>query len=378
MIQLLLVAPLLLPAPAVARPQNPPAQAVADKIPWFSGTLESAVAEGKSKGKIVLAFYRTDQDNGCLALSLTTFSDDRVVAALANLVCVRVDAQAMTPLASRAPIRHLPVIVWFNPDGTPRDRLDGVYDPEPFLAETARIVNDVGTINDLRRKLADRQKDVDAHFELFLRLRSAGDVDGMNEEKAVILRLDPEGTSRARMRFRYEDITNAIERHWAEKRVLPMDKVEELRTFVELQDDPEILWDGWMRLANTHQYLERQSAGKPEEVKAHRAARRDCLSRAWRGVPQSPDFLRDWCLQCAELFWSQRDELSEADRAFLLAMTLRMVQKFDQEAESFAYRARALKLNGRLEDANAAARKAVELAPDDPKYQQLVREIQAP
>lgn len=376
MIQTLLFAPLLLPGLAVALLQDPPAPAVSDKVSWFSGTLEAAVAEGKSKGKIVMAFYRTDQDTGSTNLSRAAFSDDRVVAALANIVCVRVDAQSMTPLASRTPIKHLPVLVWFNPDGTPRDRLDGVYEAESFLAETARIVNDLGTINDLRRKLADRQEDVDAHFELFLRLRSAGDVDGMIEEKAIILRLDPEGTSRARMRFRYEEITNAIEKHWAEKRVLPMDKVAELRTFVELQDDPEILWDGWMRLANTHQFLERQSAGKPEEMKAHRATRRDCLSRAWRGVPQNPDFLRDWCLGCSELFWSQRDELSEADKAFLLAMTMRMVQKFEQDPESFAYRARALKLTGKLEDANAAARKAVELAPGNVKYQQVLQEIQ--
>ena len=368
MIQFLLLVPALLV-------QNPPAPSVADKIAWFSGTLENAVAEGKAKNRIVLAFYRADQDTGSTTMSQTTFSDERVATALANLVCVRVDVRSLTPLASRVPIRHLPVFVWLNPDGSPRDRIDGVFDSEGFLAETARIVNDVGTINDLRRKLVDRKEDVDAHFEFFLKLREAGDVDGANEEKAIILRLDPEGTSRARMRFRYEEITDAIERHWAEKRTLPMDKVEELRSFVELQDDPEILWDGWMRLANTHQFLERQAAGNPEEAKKHRATRRDCLARAWRGVPQQPEFLRDWCLQVSELYWSQRGELSEADKSFFLAMTMRMIQKFEQDPEAFAYRARALKLNGKLEDASAAARKAAELAPGDPKYKNLAQEI---
>lgn len=378
MIQFLLAASLLLPLPHQAGPAGAQSQAVPDKIPWFSGSLENALAEGKSKNAIVLAYFRTEQDPDCSTMSRLTFSDDRVVATLAKVICVRIEPKSLTPLSSRIPIKKLPVVVWFNPDGSPRDRLDGLYDPESFLAETSRIVNDVGTIGDLRRRLVDRKDDIDAHFQLFQRLRSVGDEDGMNEEKAIILRLDPEGHSRARMRFRYDEITTAIEKHWADKGALPMDKVEELRSFVELQDDPEILWDGWMRLANTHEFLERQAAGKPEEAKSHRAKRRDCLSRAWRGVPQEKQFLLNWCLQTAEIFWSRRDELSESDKSFFLAMTLRMVQIFDSQAEAFLYRARALRLTGKREDAIAAAKRGLELAPDDPKYKQLVQDIQGP
>jgi len=371
----LLVAPLLLPAPHPVRPASAPAQ-VTDKIPWFAGSLENAVEQGKSKNAIVLAFYRTEQDLDCATMSRTTFSDDRVVAALAKVVCVRIEPKTLTPMASRIPIKRLPVLVWFDPDGTPRDRLDGLYDPDPFLAETARIVNDIGTIGALRRRLVDLKDDIETHYQLFLKLRSVGDEDGMNEQKAIILRLDPEGRSRARMRLRYDEITSAIEKHWADKGELPMQKVEELRSFVEMQDDPEILWDGWMRLANTHDYLERQAVGKPEEAKSHREKRRDCLSRAWRGIPQEKQFLLNWCLETSEIFWSRRDELSEADKSFFLAMTLRMVQMFDRQAEAFSYRARALRLAGKREDAIAAARKAVEIAPDDPKYKMLLENLQ--
>jgi len=378
MIHLLLFASILLPPEAGAPPQDPTPPAATEKIPWFSGTLDKAIVEGKSKGKMVLGFYRSDQDPGSATMSRTTFSDDRVAAALANFVCVRVNYESRTAVESLVPTPRLPVIVWWNADGTPRDRIDGVYDPDAFLGETVRVVNDLGTINDLRRKLIGREKDVDAHFELFLRLRSTGDLEGTRAEKAAILSLDPEGVSRARLRFRYEEITTQIENYWYQKHTLPMDKIQELRAFVELQDDPEIVWDGWMRLANTHEFLERQAEGKPEEAKAHRSTRRDCLSRAWRGIPQTPAFLHDWCLQVADIFWSQRSELSEADKSFFLSVTTRMMQMFDAEADTFAYRACALKLTGKLEDAKAAARKAIELAPDDPKYKQLLTEIQSP
>jgi hypothetical protein len=368
---LLLAAALLLQSP-------PPSQGVTDKVPWFSGSLEAAIQEAKTKDAIVLAYFRTDADPDCATMSRTTFSNDAVVAALAKVVCVRIEPTSLTPMASRIPIKKLPVLVWFNPDGSPRDRLDGLHDPEPFLAETSRIVNDVGTINDLRRRMATRKDDVDAHFQLFQKLRSVGDEDGMNEEKAIILRLDPEGRSRARIRFSYDEITSAIEKHWADKGVLAMDKVQDLWEFVELQDDPEILWDGWMRLANTHDYLEKMAAGKPEEAKAHRAKKRECLKRAWRGVPQERQFLQGWCHTTSEIFWSQRTELSEADKAFLLTLTQRMIQLFDRNPDAFLQRARALRLSGKREDAVAAARKALELAPEDPRYKKLLEDLQAP
>jgi len=269
------------------------------------------------------------------------------------------------------------VTVWYDPDGTPRDRIDGAHEAETFLSETARILADVGTIGALRRKVAEKKDDIDAHFELYLRLRSVGDLVGMAAEKSEVIRLDPEGRSRARMRFRYEDITTAIEAHWAEKHELPMPKIEELRLFVEMQDDPEVTWDGWMRLANTHEYLEKLSATNSPEAKKHRATRRDCLARAWRAIPQFRDYVHTWTFQYAELFWAQKEELSAEDKAFFAALTLRMVQMFDTEAPAWSYRARALMLQGKRDEALRAAEKAAELAPDHTEHQDLVKEIRS-
>jgi hypothetical protein len=355
----------------------PPAGVVADKIPWVQGQLENGLAQAQTRKAVLMAYFYAAKDEPSVAMSRTTFSDDRVVAALANVVCAKVDYASLSPAASRIPIRNLPVIVWFNADGTPRDRTDGVVEPERFLAETARILADIGTINDLRRKLPERKDDIDARFDLYRRLRGTGDEDGMNEQKSAILRLDPEGKSRARIRFRYEDLTSAIEKHWTEKHELPMAKVEELRLFVEMQDDPEITWDGWMRLANTAEYLERMAAGNLAETSKHRATRRDCLARAWRSIPQDRDYVHGWSFTYAELFWSQRAELTEDDKNFFANLTLRMIQLFDQEGPAFGYRARALMLKGQREDAQAAAAKAVELAPSDPLMKELLQQIGA-
>jgi hypothetical protein len=82
-----------------------------------------------------------------------------------------------------------------------------------------------------------------------------------------------------------------------------------------------------------------------------------------------------WSFTYAELFWSQRAELTEDDKNFFANLTLRMIQLFDQEGPAFGYRARALMLKGQREDAQAAAAKAVELAPSDPLMKELLQQI---
>lgn len=379
MLNHLLAASLCLSSLAPAAPAEPALAAqTQDKVAWFQGDLEAALAEAKVKSKLAMAYFRADQIDACTQMSKTTFSDDRVVGALADVVCVRVDVHKQNFLAIRYTVKNTPAVIWFNTDGTSRDRIDDYKDPNAFLAEVARIKADLGTINEARRKSEAQPDDVDLHFELYRKLNSVGDWKGANDQKVAIIRLDPEGKSRARRHFKYEEITTQIEQHWHETGKLAMPKVEELQLFVEVETDPELVYDGWMRLANTHEYLGNQAAsiGQNDQAMKNRATRRDFLARAYRALPASADMQHWWSFQYSDEFWNQRDELSAEDKDFLVKLTGRMVQAFDKEALAYDHRARALMLLGAKAEALDAAKKAVEIEPANKAYQDRLKQIQ--
>ncbi|HEV8112277.1 MAG TPA: thioredoxin family protein [Planctomycetota bacterium] len=358
------------PAPAPAPAPTPaPAPAPAGKIAWSAKDLDAVLKDAKAGNKLVMLFFHSASTPRSVDMSKEAFTDDRVAELLKDVICLQVD-QSLTPIAMRYGVQYAPVVVWVNSDGTVRDRLD-YHDLATFVSEVTRIKLDLGTVNELRRKVAAKGDDVDARFELYRRLKELGDITASSEQKAAIIKLDPQGTSRASHHFNYDRITEEIERYWAQTGTLHMHKVEELKTFIELESDPELLWDGWMRLANTHAYLANQSASKGmfADAKEHRATRRKCIALSLRGVPQQdPEFYHDWCASNSELFWNERDELSPEDKQFLTTLTTRMLEAFDKDPMAHDLRARAFYLAGQRPQAIDEAQKAVELDPKNADY----------
>jgi hypothetical protein len=324
-----------------------------------------------------MAFVGSTTIQASTLMEKEALQDDAVAEALKDVICVKIDFEKQHSVAVRFGAQDAPIFVWFNSDGTARDRIAGYKDARTFLSGVARIKLDLGTINELRKKVAAKGDDVDLRFQLYSRLREVGDIAGASEQKATIIKLDPQGTSRASHHFNYDRITGEIEQHWSQTGTLAMHKIEELQTFVELESDPELLWDGWMRLANTHAYLANQSAGKGQfaDAKDHRTTRRTFIARAWRGVPQEPEAFREWCISNSELFWNERDELTPADKEFAMTVTGKFVEMFDKDAVAHDLHARFYFYTGQRPLAIDEAQKAVELDPSKPEYQARLKQF---
>ena len=371
MLTTILLAATLLAAPA---PSAAP-QLIERRVEWFEQGVQAALGQARLQNKLTMIFFHAEWNQPSQTM-LQNFATDKVAVALDGVFCVKVDFDKQRDVADRYAVLDstLPVVVWMNADGTPRDRIDRMQAADVFLANTARIKADIGTINDLRRKVAADGNDLESRFELYRRLRSVGDAKGAEEQKAAIQKLDAAGTSRGSRHFKYKAITDAIEQHWARTKSLDMQKVGELQTFVEAETDSELVWDGWMRLSNTHEYFANlaKQQSLPDDEKKHRALRREFLSYAWRGVP--PDRLEEW-FGLAGAFWDQRDDLSQQDKDFFVAMSGRLAQVFEGEARAHDLRARALSLVGRREDALAAAKKALEIEPGNELYKNRVKTL---
>jgi len=365
------------PQPPAAQTPSPPAAAPQGAFPWYAKDLDSAFKDAKAQQKLLFVLFDSASSPAAMRMANEVFADSRVVDVLKDAICVHVDVDKHRDLAIKYSVQDPPVSAWFNSDGTPRDRINGFKEANVFVSMTSRIHTDLGTINDLKRKIAAKGDDIDTRFELYRRLKEFGDIAASSEQKAAIIKLDPQGNSRASHHFTYERITGEIEQYWAQTGTLHMHKIEELQTFVEMESDVELVWDGWMRLANTHAYLANQAASKGQftEAKDHRVTRRKFIARSWRGVPQDVDYFRDWCLMNCELFWNERDELTPEDKEFFTTMTSRMIAVYEKDPLAFDYRARAYLLGGQRPQAIDAEEKAIELDPNNPDFKARLKQL---
>lgn len=354
------------PAPAPAPAQRPAAPAKTEvKVKWFAGSLDKALAEAKSSNKLVFADFGASWCTWCMKMNREVFSTDEVAGALEPVICVSIDYDKQRETADRYLVgKDLPVVIWFNPDGTVRERIEFFQSKDVFLSNTARIKADIGTINDLRRKVDAAPADLDQRYELYKRLKAVGDAPGAAAQRAEIEKTDPQGASRAMHHFRYEAIKDAINAYWQQSKSLDPQQIQGLWNFMEVESDPELMWDGWMSLANTYKWWgeQAQARGEAAEAKKQRVVWRQCLGRAWRGIPQDDDTLRGHVTGYASVFWDLREELTAEDKALLLSMTEMVARRLDTEPLVAHCYAQALFLSGKSDAALAACERAIELA----------------
>lgn len=335
------------------------------KVPWAAGGLDAALAEAKSSNKLVFADFGASWCSWCMKMDREVFSTDEAKSALEGVLCVSIDYDKHREIAERYLVgRELPVVLWFNSDGSVRERIEGFQNQQAFLANASRIKADLGTINDQHRKVDANPADLDARYELYRRLKAVNDSAGAAVQRAAIEKADAPGNSRAMHHFKYDAIKDAITANWQQTKGLDPKLIQGLWNFMEVETDPELLWDGWMSLANTYKYFgeQAQARGESPEAKKQRSIQRDCLARAWRGIPQDDDTLHAHVTGYAALFWDLRDELSADDKALLLSMTEMVARRFENDALVQDLYGRALFLSGKRDAALAACEHAIEIA----------------
>ena len=368
MLSPLAVLVLLLPAgqtppTPLGTPQAPPK--LQNKVAWFAGDLEKALAEAKASNKLVFADFTASWCTWCMKMNREVFSTDEVAAALEPVLCVSIDYDKQRDTADRYLVgKQLPVVLWFNSDGTVRERIEAFQGKDLFLANVSRIKADIGTINELRRKVEANPADLDQRYELLRKLKASGDAPGAAAQRAAIEKADPQGSSRAMHNFKYEAIKDGINAFWQQTKTLDPKQIQGLWNFMEVESDPELLWDGWMSLANTYKWWadQAQARGDANEAKKQRVVWRDCLGRAWRGIPQDDNTLRAHVTGYTSIFWDLRDELSAADKALLLTMNEMTSRRLDTEPPVAHCYAQALFLSGKSDAAQAACERAIELS----------------
>lgn len=125
--------------------QGDPA-ARATQILWRRD-LSSALAEGASVGKGVLADFTADWCGFCKKLDAETFTDPAVIRAInTQFIPVKVDVDVDLPAKQAYRVSGIPALIFMKPDGKEAHRIGGYVDAETFQKHLDEAVKSMGAI----------------------------------------------------------------------------------------------------------------------------------------------------------------------------------------------------------------------------------------
>lgn len=120
-----------------------PAPTEASKVVWLPYT-EAAIAQAKVDGKPVLIDFTAKWCQQCHEIELQTFSDKQVMAKMAKMVTLRVDATdgnntEVQAIQTKYNVNGLPAVILLNAQGQEVDRLTTFEPPTAFQKRLAKV-----------------------------------------------------------------------------------------------------------------------------------------------------------------------------------------------------------------------------------------------
>ena len=334
------------------------------KLPWFEGTWEELQAEAKSSGRIMFVDFWSPTCQWCKRLDVETFTDDGVVAAMRDVLCFAVDIESEEgkPIARLFNIRPLPTLLFLETDGTVREYLTGFRPPKKFLVEIDHIKRNEGTITSLRRRVEADPENLEARYDLAMRLKMARDKKGFEYHMAVIQKLDPEGKSFTSRRVA---LVRLMEN--ADRTANPTLLYE----FVKTEQDPALLFSAWRTIHAIEESLMYKS--RAEQRAEHRQRWLVAARESWSYIP--PDEVGILGNNIAWGIYEARAEVGPADLAFAIELAGKAVSVLPEDANVVDTLACCLHAVGRKEEAIKLVKRCIELQPKNEGWKDRLREF---
>lgn len=354
-----------------AAPSNPAAPFADElgKLPWFQGPYFSAQAKAEAEDKLVFIAFWAEGYGWCEKLAQDTFSNDAVVTAMKDIICVNVDLTRdesnrwkdarVASVASRFPVRVFPTMFFVGPDGAFEDLIAGYIPPTAFISELARITSGQGTLSSLRKKVDDQPDDIAARLTLAQKYLDFSDQKGHDDQMAAIAKLDPEGKStpirRRAMVILRDDMESKFDDSKGLYDTLPMEG------FLAKEQNAEVLFEGWSYLGNLYAALSRG------------ADARKAFMSAWEHVSQADVVNFGNALTTG--FWTEREKLDKQEKSFALDVATRVMSEVERQKLGPAQQAVHLDslaccyyMNGKNYHAVKTIGRSIKLDPDTEAY----------
>ena len=345
-------------------------------VEWLESSLDEALARAAAEDTYLMVELVTDWELDCERLRKTLEHED-VAARLAELLCLRIDAERGEGalLAFRQRIGSYPTLLFLEPDGAVRERLHGYLSPQLMVAQLERIARNEDTLKALREAVEASPEDLEARYAYALKLKAAGDVAGNAEQLAEISRLDPEGTSPVSLRIGFDEIHDTFFQDmvdWKEP------DWEALTLAIESVDDPVLEHKGISMLAYAHHIegIRARNRGELEDVQPHLTESRALYRQSWELVPD--ELVAVYGNELAWNFWKDAENLTDEEKAFALEVGELALERMPDSSSILDTVACCRFMNGQVEEALELVERCRELDPERSKqWDQRVKEFTA-
>lgn len=330
-------------------------ESAAATVPWWRGSLEGALAEAGRRDAMVMVDVWAEWCHWCTLFEEEVFPDPLVAAELGRgILPLRLEVdqakEVNLEFAEAYEIGALPVILFLDAQGEVLHRVDSYKIPADFLLEIA-AARDAATPLDRLEARAAQDPSPENLLALGERLRREGRVEQSLELFRRTLEADPRGEAGPGSDALWRLAEARLEQGDREG---ALDRLERLGEAMRIGPRTGPSFYERLRIL--------ESLGRPDAILA-------VYRRMAARLPEEPGVLSDYAWYLA----MRRTDLEEAERA-----ARRAVELAPGEADVFDTLAEVLFTRGEVKGAVSAIEKAIELDPGNVHYrEQRLRFVRA-
>ncbi len=164
--------------------------APSERIHWAS-SFDNAMQQARAEQKFVMVDFFTSWCGWCRVLDAQTYPDSGVAALAARMVSVKVNAELQPNIAGEYGVHAYPTIVFLNPDGTTRTKIEGFRPPDGFIPIQEDVLRTDSELFALSREILDQPKDRSLRLSLARTFALAGKFPEAAVQMDTLLMLDP-------------------------------------------------------------------------------------------------------------------------------------------------------------------------------------------
>ena len=341
-----------------------------DEIEW-QHSISAAEKVAKKEHRPVLVYFWLEGSSFCQKMYGETLTTQAGAAELAHFVCLSVQADRAEgrQLVQRFGVSTLPTLVFLDEHGNAEDAIEGFIALEGFLAESQRIRRGEKTVSDWRRRAKEAPEDLDVRLRLALQLQHVGHADEGGRLLTSIKRDDPEGHTVAGAQLWLYDVFAEVRNAASDPSDSGTYNLEPLYKHMPQVKPLPVLYEGWTWIADV------------EKQRGDRTKERAALAEIWKAAEGEKRVNAGANL--LQRYFQMEDELSSKERR-LAKKVVDYIEGEVQKIEGFSkfdqlhhVRALGLAIEGKRAEALSEAKKAVEIAPDNPEHQKLRDLLQA-